>query len=489
MASPTPFFHAFRRLLFGQPRLSALEKLLRADGPPRPLRQYEAAFGEFIPQALLGRAARGLNSRARIFTPVVTFWAFLAQVLERGSSCREALRRIIAWDQYEAPAAAPPSVKTGGYCQARARLDEGALTRIGGHLCDQLERRLPEAELWLGRRVKIVDGTTASMPDTALNQAAWPQPTSQKPGCGFPLVKLVGLFSLGSGGLLEVAEGAGQEHDMSVARRLWSCLSVGEVVLADRGFCSYFDLSVLAAQGSDAVMRLHQARRADFRQGRPLGPGDRLVTWKKPAHRPPGCTPQEYAALPETLTLRMVRYRVGAAGARTQEVILITTLLDPACVPLSALANLYGQRWQIELHFREIKTLLGLDVLRCLTPAMVRKEIALHRIAYNLVRLLMQRAALDYHVSLRRLSFKGTLDSLRRFAETLQALEGKPRRQRAQLDELLRTIAKDRLPERPGRSEPRAKKRRGKNYHLLTSPRRQMHVPPHRNRPKKTKAA
>jgi hypothetical protein len=232
-------------------------------------------------------------------------------------------------------------------------------------------------------------------------------------------------------------------------------------------------------------MRLHQARRVDFRKGTRLGPDDRLVTWTKPAQRPAGCPQEVFAALPETLSLRIIRYRVSAPGFRTEEVILVTTLLDPKAYPAEALAELYFQRWGVELHFREIKILLGLDVLRCLSPAMVRKEIAMHRIAYNLVRLLMQRAAQTHHVALARISFKGTLDSLHHFADVIHALDGRPRRQEQLLDQLLLTIASDLLPVRPGRSEPRAKKRRPKNYHLLTKPRHQMHVPPHRNRPSK----
>ena len=411
---------------------------LSAAGSLRSLSQYQEAFGEFIPRALLSRAKEGVNSRERIFTPLVTFWAFLAQVLERGSSCRDALRRIAAWWQFECPGAPAPSTETGGYCQARARLEDLTLERIGTHLAGRLESNVPGEELWRGRRVKIVDGTSASMPDTAENQAEWPQPGSQQPGCGFPVVTLVGLFSQATGALLHLVEGSKRENERLPARRLWRCLEKSEVLLADRGFCSYQDLSEIAGQGADAVMRLHQARKVDFTQGQVLGPDDRLVTWVKPAQRSAGCTPEAYAALPPTQTLRLVRYRVETPGFRTEEVILVTTLLDPVAFPAQALAELYFQRWSIELHFREIKTLLGLDILRCLTPAMVRKEIAVHRIAYNLVRVLMQRAGLLHDVPLARISFKGTLDSLHHFADAIHARAGQPRRRQALLDQLLR---------------------------------------------------
>lgn len=481
----TPFFAAFGPLLFGRRRRTEIEKLLRDDGQAHWLSRFQQAFGEFVPKALLAPASTGLNSRQRLFPQAVIFWAFLAQVLERGSSCRDALRRIIAWSQYERPGAPLPSTSTHGYCAARARLPDPTLEKIGDHTAERLERNLPADELWLGRRVKIVDGTTLSMPDTPENQEAWPQPRSQKPGCGFPLVKLVSFFSLGSGAMLHCAEGNLRLHELTLARQFWGRLAAGDVVLADRGFCSYIDLSVIVQGGADAVMRLHQARRADFRQGRRLGPNDRLVTWTKPAQRPAGCTPEEFTALPETLTLRLVRYQVATRGFRTKEVILVTTLLDPIACPVEALAELYFKRWTVELHFREIKVLLGLDVVRCLSPEMVRKEIAMHRIAYNLVRLLMQRASLTHHVRLSRLSFKGSLDSLHHFADALHALNGKPRRQARQLAQLLAAIAKDLLPIRPFRFEPRAKKRRSKNYHLLTKPRRKMKISGHRNRPVK----
>jgi hypothetical protein len=232
-------------------------------------------------------------------------------------------------------------------------------------------------------------------------------------------------------------------------------------------------------------MRLHQMRKVDFRKGKRLGPNDQIVVWTKPLYRSAGCTPEAFAALPATLTLRMVRYHVQSPGFRTHEVVLITTLIDSIAYPASELAALYSKRWTVELHFREIKVLLGLDVLRCLTPTMIRKEIAMHRIAYNLVRLLMQRASVTHHVRLARISFKGTLDSLHHFSDAIHALAGHPRRQAALLEQLLQTIATDLLPLRPGRAEPRAKKRRGKNYHLLTNPRRKMIVPGHRNRPAK----
>jgi hypothetical protein len=322
------------------------------------------------------------------------------------------------------------------------------------------------------------------MPDTALNQQRWPQPKSQQPGCGFPLLKLVGLFCLASGALLEFAHSTWSQAEAVLARTLWKLLETGDILLADRGFCSFFDLAQFSHRGVHAVVRLRQARPADFRRGHRLGSNDRLVTWSKPARRSRVWSIEEFAALPAQMTVRLLRYRIQTPGFRSQQVILVTTLLDPKAYPLEALAQLYFQRWGVELHLREIKTLLGMDVLRSLSPKMILKELALQRIAYNLVRALMQRAALTHHLSLTRLSFKGTLDSLEHFANAIHAATGQPRKQAQLLQELLLTIARDLLPVRPNRAEPRARKRRPKNYHLLTKPRKQMRVPNHRNRPK-----
>jgi hypothetical protein len=359
------------------------------------------------------------------------------------------------------------------------------LQQIGTHVAEQLERRVTNLQLWLGRRVKIVDGTCLSMPDTAANQLQWPQNSNQKPGCGFPQLKVVGLFCLQSGALLEVAHDDKHHHEIILARRFWHLLQPNEILLADRGFCSYLDIAQLLGRGVDCVMRLHQGRgKQDFRRGRRLGHHDRIVLWHKPAQRPPHWSKEEYDQLPKTLTLRILRFEITVPGFRSKEVILATTLLDPKLYPAQELEKLYFRRWNVELHFRQVKTMLGMDVLRCLTPEMVLKELAMHRIAYNLIRALMQRAAITYDVDLERISFKGSLDSLHHYADAIYAAHRKPRKQAQLFDALLRTIASDLVPRRPERSEPRARKRRPKDYQLLTKPRKEMGTTPHRNRPK-----
>jgi hypothetical protein len=323
------------------------------------------------------------------------------------------------------------------------------------------------------------------MPDTEANQALWPQPSEQRPGCGFPVMKLVGLFSLASGALLESVSGNLHRHESLLFRELWDKLKKGDILLADRGFCSYAALAALWQRGVDSLMRLHSMRRADFRTGKALGPDDRLVTWQKPALRSEAWSVEEFDALPQTFTLRMIRLRVAAKGFRTRTVVLVTTLLDPEAYPADVLRELYGERWNVELHFHQIKTMLAMDVLRCKSPELIEREVALHHIAYNLIRCMMQRSAHIHRVPLERISFKGSLDALRHWSAVIAAAGDTPRKQNQLIDQMLAAIARDLVPERPERSEPRAKKRRPRNYQLLTKPRHEIGNLPRRNRPAK----
>jgi len=482
MPNQTPFFQAFGPLLFGRPARAALARLSKLDS----LQELYAIFGDLFPQRLLSPTEKGANSRRRSLPAQVTFWAFVWQVLSPGTSCRETVRKVEAWWRW-GQRGARRGLSPSAYCQARARLDSQTLKLIHDSLAWNLERNTLGAEHWLeGRVVKIVDGTMCSMPDTAANQQRWPQSSWQKPGLGFPLMKLVGLFSLGSGALLEHTTGDLHVHESQLFRQLWESLEKRDVILADRGFCSYAAIASLALRGVDSVMRLHALRKADFRSGKALGQGERLVTWTKPAQRTPAWSAQEFAALPEQLVLRMIRLEVAAPGFRTRRVILITTLLDCELYPAEEVRALYGQRWTVELHFHQLKSILQLDVLRCHSPALISKELQLHLIVYNLIRALMQKAAHRHDVSLARISFKGTLDTVRQWSEVIHASSGQPRKQSLLISDMLRLIALDTLPHRPGRSEPRAKKRRPKNFQLLTRPRHKMGNLPHRNRPTKT---
>ena len=434
-----------------QPAVSAVDRQAdRLDG-------LAALVARFIPAKIF---APGDGQRERIYTPWVTFVSFLSQVLTRGSACREAVRRVQAWAV--AAKRTPPDENTSAYCQARARLPLATLRAAHEELGGWIERHTKDAWRWCGRQVKVLDGCGLSMPDTRKNRRRWPYASGQKPGCGFPTAQMVGLFCLATGRLVRFALASWKAHEIPLARQLLSRLQPGEIVLADRGFCGWGFIALLQRQGVDVVMRAHQARKLKGRR----------MTWAKP-QQTRSWTKALWRKLPEELVVRIVRFHVAVPGFRTEKVVLITTLLDEKAYPDEALAALYRRRWAVELCFRNIKTTLGLDVLRCLTPKLVEKEIWLQVMAYNLVRALMLEAAWTHSVELERLSFKGTVDTLRQWTPLFAPTMFVFKQARA---ELLRVIAADHVPLRPNRSEPRARKRRPKNYQLLTKPRRSMIV-------------
>jgi hypothetical protein len=457
--SNSMYLPGFSHRLFGSPPARVAGKMV---GRARRLDGLAALVARFVPEGVF---APDPGQRERVYTPWVTFVSLLGQVLTRGSSCREAVRKVQAW--CVTAKHVRPDDSTSAYCQARARLSPETLHKAHEQIGEWIVRRTKDAWRWCGRPVKVLDGCGVSMPDTALNRALWPYAGGQKPGCGFPTAQLVGLFCLSTGRLVRFALDAWKAHEIRVARRLVDWIEKGEVLLTDRGFCGWGFIAMLKAKGVDVVMRAHQGRRLKGRR----------MTWAKP-QRPKTWTQTLWRSLPDALEVRIVRFRVTVPGFRTHEVFLVTTLLDEQAYPDAAIAALYRRRWAVELCFRDIKTTLGLDVLRCQSPDLIEKEVWLQVIAYNLVRALMLEAAWTHDVSLERLSFKGTVDTLRQWTPLFAPRMFAFKRAR---EELLRIIAADQVPERPDRVEPRACKRRPKCYQLLTKPRRQMVVSPSRS--------
>ncbi len=440
------------------------------------LHHLDLLFGLWLPPGLLAQADEGTNSRDRIYNVRRTFFGFLYQVLNPDCPCREIVRQIQALFTLQGGQAV--SEGTGGWCGARKRLPWDILPRLR---CAAAAHAQKAARLWHGLCVKVVDGTTTSLPDTPKNQRAYPQSGAQKPGCGFPLLKLVGVFCLSTGALLDYAKGNKHQHELGLLQRLRHQFKPGDLVLADRGFSTYTLLAWLLSRGVQSLFRLHQARPADLRKGKRLGKKDRLFLWEKPSLRPaylPRCL---WKAIPKQLSVRVLRFSLQVPGFRVRSVTLVTTLLDPEKYPAEELAHLYAERWRVELWFRDIKTSMGMEVLRCKSPKMIHKELEMFFIAYNLIRCLMAQAALRYEVSISGLSFKGTVDSLRQFAAAIAQARSRKTQKRL-LDKLSEAIARDPLPERFGRCEPRAVKRRPKPYPLLNRPRKKFKEIPHRNR-------
>jgi len=428
-------------------------------------------FADLLPQAQVQQALdqEGVCFRERLFTPLVTLWVFLSQALDADGSCRAALARLLAW---RAARQLPPCAEdTSAYCKARGRLPEGVLARLTRQAGRQAQDEAPPQWRWQGRTVKVVDGSTVSMPDTPANQAAYPQSPSQRPGLGFPIARIVVLFSLAVGTVLNAALGRYQgqgQGEPSLFRGLHDDLQEGDILLADRCFSSYWELALVRQRGADLVSRLHQCRRADFRTGRRLGREDHVVSWPRP-RRPDWMDEATYASLPDALEVRELRVRVGQRGFRTRAFVAVTTLLDAEAFPHADVAVLYRVRWLAEVDLRALKQTLQLDVLRCKSPELVRKELWAHLLAYNLVRGLMAQAARQAGVLPLQLSFKGAVQAVNAFAAVWQA--AKPG-ERAEVAARLRAlVAAQRVGDRPNRSEPRARKRRPKEYALLKHPR------------------
>lgn len=406
-----------------------------------------------------------------VYTPPVTLWAFLSQMLHKAEqrSCVAAVARVMVL--LTALGREPPSGNTGAYCRARAKLPEPVIRRLTLHMAQGCEEAVPSSWLWHGRHVKLVDGTTASMPDTEANQAEYPQHGVQEEGVGFPLIRMVVLVSLATGMLCDMALGPYQGKETgepALFRELLGRLEADDIVVGDRYYCSYFMIALLKELGVDFVVRLHQARTADFRRGRRLGSGDHRVEWIRPA-RPEWMDRETYARMPASIELREVLVQVDQPGFRTKSLVVVTTLCDAETYTSDEIAELYRGRWLAELDIRAIKITLDMDVLRCKTPAMVRREIWAHLLAYNMIRRSILQSARASGRSPRELSFTAAMQGIA--ASWTVAVLAAPDRFGMLVDAHLANLAGHRVGNRPNRVEPRAIKRRPKPHRLLTKPR------------------
>jgi hypothetical protein len=408
----------------------------------------------------------------RIYTPLVTLATFLTQIFSDDHSCRGAVARLLAWRTTQG--LKPCSPDTGGYCKARQRLPETLLPHLVRDTAEKLQDNAPGAWLFHGRRVIIVDGSTVSMPDTPENQTAFPQHGLQKKGCGFPIARIVVLLSLATGCVLDAAIGSSKgkltgEH--ALLRSLHGRLKRGDILLADSYYSSFDAVMALVAMGVDVVMRQTGNRRSDFRRGTKLGRDDHLVEWHRHRNRWKWMSRAEFAVLPRVLLMRELRVRVDRPGFRTRSIVVVTSLLDARSYPREDLATLYRQRWHAELDLRSIKQTMKMDVLRCQTPEMIRKEIWGHLLAYNLIRGVMAEAACRHAVAPRELSLQGTRQTLEAFRSALS--RATMRAAEVLIDVELRAIASHLVGDRPDRVEPRVRKRRPKAYPLMHEPRRE----------------
>ena len=452
------------------PQRPTFATVLRSFGSADGLAFANALSEEDIQKACDAEGVSFGNGPDDVYTPAVTLWAFLAQCLSTSKSCVAAVARVLVLRVgLGLPAC---SAGTGAYCKARPKLPEALLRTLTRQLGTGVEDEAPDAWRWKGRRVQLADGCELSMPDTEANQKEYPQLKSQKPGLGFPRLRLVVLLTFATACLSDAALGACKGKGASeteLFRSLLGRLQAGDLVVADRYYCTWWLVALLLDHDADACFRLHQLRHYDFGKGRQLGNGDHVVQWIKPP-RPAWMEEESYRGLPDFLEVREVHVVVKRRGYRVKELVVATTLTDVERYTSADIADLYHQRWHVELDIRSIKQTLKMDVLSCKTPEMVRREVWAHLLAYNVVRRVLAQAALAGEVTPRQLSFAGAVQTVNAFRWLL--VMGSVEDSKRFVRVLLLAVATHAVGNRPGRLEPREVKRRRKQK-LMTRPRAQ----------------
>lgn len=411
-------------------------------------------------------AAEAAGRRERPYSIRRTWWCFLWQMLQINTSCRDVVRQLQAALALEGRTV---DEGTSGYCQARARIPEALLEQALQVSAQAAEQRTVPTKLLQGHRLKVLDGCALTLPDTSENQAQYPQVSTQKPGCGFPIMHLVVVWSGQSGALINYAKGDHHQSEMRLLHRLCPTFEPKDIVIYDRAAGNYSACALLRMRQADLISRV-MTRQINWREGQRFGPGDRLVIWKKHEQKRPYLTQEEWRQFPAEAPVRIIRARIAQKGFRTRELVLMTTLLDPKAYPREEIIQAYLRRWRLEMCLDDLKTTLGLSDLRCRRPATAHRELLAGLIAHNLARVIMTESARSHKVPLERVSFKGTLDALRNFCIAISQVD-RPAKRRLLWTQMLRILATDLVPPRPYRSEPRALKRRRRHYPLLTWPR------------------
>lgn len=433
------------------------------------LGQLENAFDQWLPEDLFPKAAQKANSRDRHYTRWRTFWCSLWQNLNPEASCREVVRQLQALFHLEG--GPKISEEDGAYCRARARLPLAQFPKALAATAKCADQLVPATNFLKARPIKLVDGSALTLlADNHKNRASYPPIQCQANQPSFPMMRFVVLFSLLSGTILAVTQGSLAVSELSLLAQLASHLAKGDIVIGDRGFGCYPVIALLQQSwGVDFIGRT--TRRIDARRRRQrLGRNDWLIQWKKGLTPSPWMSSAQWQGLPDLLTLRAIKGSLYQKGFRVRQVTIITTLLDPQAYPAQEILMAYLRRWHLEMCLDDIKTTLRLESLRSRSPEMAQKELYMRLIAHNLVRCTMAQAATDHGVPLERISFKGTLDALRQFSQAMAQAKSKNKREHLWI-ELLRTLAADLIPKRPGRREPRAIKRKKNRYPRLNGPR------------------
>lgn len=439
-----------------------------------------AFFDDIVPIEWLDSIATDV--RQRFYTQVSVFWAWTSQILKQNESCAEAVNEIQKW--HDKAGLEAPKFDTSSYCKARIKLPDSFLEQIHARVQAHAETRVEEHHLWYGHRIKGIDGTSVKLLDTAENQAAFPQPSGQKSGCGFPVMGVVGVLDLARGTWSEFLTCPYRQHDIKGFYQLAGSFESGDVVVGDRAFCSYEMLGLLGSREVQSVMRVHQKRdaKAEWKSGRRLDGNSRIVAWKKPPKKgKAGLTDEEWSALPDTLELRYVRAKAPGRDDKMRTIYIVTTLRDAGQYPGEEVAMLYQERWGIEVKIRDVKTTMNFEMLRVKSPEMARRTVKMIRIAYNLIKARQSEAIRGRPVLLDELSFKGTLDLVNDRSDHFAGEAAHPIRLRSKRANFDERLAERVIPIRPLRKEPRAVKTRPKPYQYLTAPRSEFTETHHRS--------
>ena len=468
----TPFLTGFPTHLFGSAKKKTQEIVYeKRRSLIEGTLDYQQQFIEEIPPELLERHSQ--TERQRHYPDSLTFWAFFSQVASDDASCAAVVANVQAWAQQRGLPV--PSQNTGAYCQARADLPLRMLQEVNESLYQQLELQVPSQSLWRGLRPRVEDGTTAQMADTSKNRDKYRYPHGQQEGCGFPMIRLGGLIDLSHGGLCELATSEMGKSELHNHKQLEDKLQEGDVFIADRLYSSYELIQRLSDRGIHFVGRTHQARKIDFKKGVKISANERLVTWTKPRQVPKGSSlsATEWEALADQLQVRLIRCKGPDRQGKQRTRYVVTTLLDSNAYRADEIVALYIHRWEIEVRFRDIKTILGMEMLRTKSPEMIEKELLMYQIVYNLMRLIMLKAAKEHGVNHRGLSFRGVQQVIHAFVKNFQDLVSRPLLRTKQRAKMWAHIAERTVTERPGRNEPRRVKRRPKWTQWLQKPRHQ----------------
>ena len=486
MTKKQPFLPGFPTTICGRirRRLQDVIAARRKSLAGASITSYALQFSAILPAEFLDDHSG--TQRKRHYCNTNIFWTWLAQILEANSSCSRAVSLVQAWC---ADAGLPaPAADTGAYCKARKRVQIGFLRIIRCRVTKHLQARVRPEDKYEGLVVKSIDGSSVQLEDTEENQAGYPQPATQKPGCGFPVMGIMGVLNHSHGGWEDFVTCTEASHDAPVAHKLLHNFVEGDLACADRAFCTYELIALLRRNGAHALMRLHQSRHrvVDFRRGKKLGKNQRQVTWTKPKKKPAKSplTEAEWAALPETLEMRLIRFEFRDRDGKRRRMILATTLLDASRYKWEQLGTIYAQRWDIELRLRDLKTTLGMERFKVKTPEMAHKTLEMMVVSFNLVKAVSQEAAHEAGEDLRLMSFKGALDTIVAHTSRYLGRQRQPNKIRQIWNEMIAIVTTKLIRLRPGRREPRAIKKRPKSFSFLTRPRAVFKEIPHKGKPR-----